>query len=124
MASELEGAIGDEFGPDVEIETHIEPAAPVVMVGHDVDAATRETIETALHRSAAEGGKLRHVHEVRVRGVREGLLVNYHCEADGALSVEAAHEAVDAVERALREDFPQIIRIVGHCEPIGANETA
>jgi cation diffusion facilitator family transporter len=124
MASELEEAIGDEFGSDVEIETHIEPAAPVVMVGRDVDESTREMIEAALHRCAAGGGVLRHVHEVRVRGVGEGLLVNYHCEVEGSLSVEAAHEAVDAVERSLREDFPQIIRIAGHCEPIGANETA
>jgi len=121
MASELEEAIRDEFGAEVEIETHIEPAAPHVMVGHDVDPATREAIEEALERCAAEHGVLRHVHDVRVRGVSGGLVVNYHCEVDGALSVEAAHEAVDAVERALRQDFPRIIRIAGHCEPLGAN---
>jgi len=124
MASELEEAICDEFGADVEIETHIEPTAPQVMVGHDVDAATREAIEAALNRCAAEGRVLRHVHDVRVRGVSRGLVVNYHCEVDGALSVEAAHDAVDAVERALRQDFAQIVRIAGHCEPLGADETA
>lgn len=123
MASELEEAIRDEFGAEVEIETHIEPAAPLVMVGRDVDSATRETIERALERCATERGVLRHVHDVRVRGVNGGLVVNYHCEVDGVLSVEAAHEAVDVVERDLRQDFPQIIRIAGHCEPLGANET-
>ncbi|MGA9599995.1 MAG: cation diffusion facilitator family transporter [Methylocystis sp.] len=124
MASELEEAIRDEFGADVEIETHIEPAEPQVMVGRDVDSATRETIEAALERCAAEGGVLRHVHDVRVRGVNGGLVVNYHCEVDGALSVEAAHDAVDAVELALRQDFARILTIAGHCEPLGANETA
>ncbi len=122
MASELEDAIRDEFGAEVEIETHIEPAAPQVMVGRDVDVATREAIGEALERCAAEQGVLRHVHDVRVRGVSAGLVVNYHCEVDGALAVEAAHEAVDVVERALREEFRQIIRIAGHCEPLGTND--
>jgi divalent metal cation (Fe/Co/Zn/Cd) transporter len=36
---------------------------------------------------------LRHVHDVRVRGVNGGLVVNYHCEVDGALSVATAHDA-------------------------------
>ena len=124
MASELEEAIRDEFGADIEIETHIEPTEPQVMVGHDVDSATREMIETALKRCAAEGGALRHMHDVRVRGVNGGLVVNYHCELDGALSVESAHDAVDAVERALRQAFPQIINISGHCEPLGTSDAA
>jgi divalent metal cation (Fe/Co/Zn/Cd) transporter len=35
------------------------------------------------------------------------------------LSVLAPHEAIEEVERALREHMPHILRVVGHAEPIG-----
>jgi cation diffusion facilitator family transporter len=117
VASEFEHALRDEFGEGVEIETHLEPAAPHVLTGHDADPAAREAVEEELKRRAAEHGVLRAIHDVRVRGVAGGFLVNYHCEVDARLSVAAAHHAVDAVERQVREEFPQILRIGGHCEP-------
>ena len=57
------------------------------------------------------------VHDVRVRQTDDGLIVNYHCRADSALSVDAVHAAVDEIERAVRQEFPAILRIVGHAEP-------
>ncbi len=119
LATGLENAIRDEFGAGIEIETHIEPLAPPELTGRDADPAMRAAIEAALTRHAASRGVVRGVHDVRVRGTRGGLVVNYHCQIDDMLSVEAAHEAVDAVERRLREEFPTILRIAGHCEPGG-----
>ena len=55
---------------------------------------------------------------MRVRETAAGLVVNYHCRLDPALSVEAAHEAVDMLDRRVRRDFPEITRIVGHAEPL------
>jgi len=117
LASEFENALRDEFGDGSEIETHLEPAAPHVLVGRDAEEAARKAVEEELVRRAAEHGVLRRIHDVRVRGVDGGFVVNYHCEVDAKLSVAAAHKAVDAVERQLREEFPQILRIGGHCEP-------
>ncbi|HMK91045.1 MAG TPA: cation diffusion facilitator family transporter [Methylocystis sp.] len=116
-ATLLENAIRDEFGGDVEIESHIEPSAHHLQVGHDADATTRRAISFALERDAAHQGLVRNVHEVRVRQVDGGLVVAFHCELDPSLTVEAAHAAVDAVERRLREQFPSILRVVGHMEP-------
>jgi divalent metal cation (Fe/Co/Zn/Cd) transporter len=45
------------------------------------------------------------------------LVVNYHCRVADPLTVEAAHEAVDAIERRPREEFPTILRVAGHSEP-------
>lgn len=117
LATELENAIRDEFGAGTEIETHIEPLAPPELMGRDADPAMRAALEEALARQVAAQDVLHDVHDVRVRGTRGGLVVNYHCQIDDTLTVEAAHEAIDAVERRLREEFPTILRIVGHCEP-------
>jgi divalent metal cation (Fe/Co/Zn/Cd) transporter len=57
------------------------------------------------------------VHDVRVRETDEGEVVNFHCHADAELTVQAVHENVDAVERALRQRLPSITRVIGHAEP-------
>ena len=54
---------------------------------------------------------------MRVRESDEGWIVNFHCRADPLLSVAEVHERVDDVERALRERFPSIKRVIGHAEP-------
>ena len=52
-----------------------------------------------------------------MRRTDDGEIVNFHCHADAALTVQAVHENVDAVERALRERMPSITRVIGHAEP-------
>jgi cation diffusion facilitator family transporter len=116
VADRLEQALRDELGPDVEVETHIEPL--------QADAAGREAppervraIEHTLAEIAADGGMIRDIHNVRVRETDEGEIVNFHCRVDPALSVQAVHEKVDKVERALRQRAPSIKRVIGHAEP-------
>ena len=50
-----------------------------------------------------------------LRGFR--IFVNFHCLVDPALTVQAVHEKVDEVERALRRRSPSIKRVIGHAEP-------
>jgi divalent metal cation (Fe/Co/Zn/Cd) transporter len=57
------------------------------------------------------------VHNVRVRETDEGEIVNFHCRVDPGLTVQAVHERVDDLERALRRRSPSIKRVIGHAEP-------
>ena len=117
LATQFENAIRDEFGADIEIDTHLEPLAPHILIGREADPVMRDAIADSLAGYAAIQGDIHDVHDVRVRGTADGLVVNYHCRADDLLTVEAAHEAVDAIERRLREEFPTILRVAGHSEP-------
>ncbi len=117
FATQFENAIRDEFGADIEIDTHLEPLAPHILIGREADPVMRNAIAEALAGYAAVQGDVHDVHDVRVRGTADGLVVNYHCRLDDLLTVEAAHEAVDAIERRLREEFPTILRVAGHSEP-------
>ena len=117
LATQFENAIRDEFGADIEIDTHLEPLAPHILIGREADPVMRNAIADALTGYAAVQGDVHDVHDVRVRGTADGLVVNYHCRVDDPLTVEAAHEAVDAIERRLREEFPTILRVAGHSEP-------
>jgi cation diffusion facilitator family transporter len=117
IASQLEEAIAADIGHDIEVETHIEPLETREIGGLPADPAVTERIAVSLARNAVHGGALRDVHDVRVRGAAGGYYVIFHCRADPSLSVEATHDRVDALERALRDEFPEVIRIVGHAEP-------
>jgi cation diffusion facilitator family transporter len=114
----LESAIASELGADVEIDTHIEPLQPHRAGGREAPTERVTAVEMALSEIAAETRTIRDVHDVRVRETDGGEIVNFHCRVDPALSVQAAHEQVDAVERALRQRSPSIKRVIGHAEPV------
>jgi cation diffusion facilitator family transporter len=118
IADGLETAIEQELGPDVEVETHIEPLQAVHLSGQDAPSRRVDEIAAALSGLAEEFGAIRQVHDVRVRETREGEMVNFHCRVDPNLTVHQVHEHVDDLERALRERWPSIKRVIGHAEPL------
>ncbi len=117
VASALEQAIRDELGPDVEVETHIEPLQLHRLAGQDAAGARHAAVESELAALAARLGFVRGVHDVRVRETADGEIVNFHCTVDEALSVSEVHEKIDEIERGLRQRFPSIKRVIGHAEP-------
>ena len=117
IASELEDAVRDEIGPDVEVETHIEPLQPHDQPGLDATAERVAAVRDALAEIAAKYTSVGDVHDVRVRRSDGAEIVNFHCQVDPLLTVAEAHERVDDVERALRARFPTIKRVIGHAEP-------
>src|SRR5580693_8887039 len=116
IAHELERNIRDEFGEDVEVDTHIEPLEPELPHGTDAASERVETIRAALSRFAATG-VIHDIHSVRVRDTDAGEIVNFHCHAAPSMSVIEVHENVDEIERALRRAFPAVKRVISHAEP-------
>ena len=105
IAHGLERSIREDFGEDVEVDTHIEPLEPELPHGTDAAPERVETIKAALSRFAANGA-IHDIHNVRVRDTDAGEIVNFHCRAAPSMSVIKVHENVDEIERALRRAFP------------------
>jgi cation diffusion facilitator family transporter len=118
LADGLEDAIAAELGPGVEVETHIEPLQAQETMGREAPPERVKAVEIALAEFAAEVRVIRDVHDVRVRETDEGEVAIFHCHVDPELSVQAVHEAVDAVERALKQRSASIKRVIGHAEPM------
>ncbi|MFL6840566.1 MAG: cation-efflux pump [Bradyrhizobium sp.] len=116
IAHGLERSIREDFGEDVEVDTHIEPLEPELPHGTDAAPDRVETIKAALSRFAADGA-IHDIHNVRVRDTDAGEIVNFHCRAAPSMSVIRVHERVDEIERALRRAFPTIKRVISHAEP-------
>jgi cation diffusion facilitator family transporter len=118
MADGLEDAVEAELGPHVEVETHIEPLQPQDVTGREAPPERARAVAAALSELAAQGRVIRDVHDVRVRETEVGEIVNFHCRVDPDMPVSAVHDAVDALERAVKLRSPQIKRVIGHAEPM------
>jgi divalent metal cation (Fe/Co/Zn/Cd) transporter len=117
IAHTLEHNIRDEFGADVEVDTHIEPLEPELPAGTDAPPGRVAEIAQALSRFASADSAIHDIHNVRVRDTEAGEIVNFHCRAAPSMSVIKVHENVDAVERALRRAYPSVKRVISHAEP-------
>ena len=117
IADRLEAAVRAELGPDVEVETHIEPLQVGGLPGRDAPGERVAAVRDALTEIAANVAFVGQIHDVRVRQTADGEMVNFHCRVDPLLTVQEVHERVDEVERALRRTFPNIKRVIGHAEP-------
>ena len=119
ISTDLEEAIERELGGSVEVEAHIEPLQAHRLAGIDAAPEDIERITRLLNELAGEG-PVRDVHAVRMRWTEDGAVVNFHAVLDPTICVSDAHDAVDALERALRAHEPTLARAVGHAEPEGA----
>jgi cation diffusion facilitator family transporter len=116
-ASSLEALIRDELGPEIEVETHIEPLQTATLAGSDLPEAERRAVAATVAAAAREVPALIDTHAVRARRTAEGLHLALHCAADGRATVEAVHEAVSQLEALLRQRLPGLRRVVTHAEP-------
>jgi len=117
VASRLEQEIQDDFEGAVEVDTHIEPIEGRELKGEDADAALIAAVAACLSARAANAKLLCDVHHVRMRRAGDVYYGVFHCRAEPGASVEAVHAEVDALERAVRAEFPMLSRIIGHAEP-------
>lgn len=113
----LEQAIRDDFGADVEVDTHIEPLEPELPLGTETGSDRVELISKELTRLAALDGALHDIHNVRVRDSDAGEFVNFHCRAKPSMSVTEVHRRIDEIERGVRRAFPTVKRVISHAEP-------
>ena len=118
VASGLEEAMREELGPDVEVETHIEPLPADVLPGRDASAARIAEVREALAALAAEIAAIGEVHDVRVRETARRRDRQFSLPGrSGAFGRRRCMTLVDALERRLRRRFPEIKRVIGHAEP-------
>jgi cation diffusion facilitator family transporter len=117
IADGLEQAVRDELGPEVEVETHIEPLQTRGVLGRDAGEERVKAVRSELATLAGSLGFVRDVHDVRVRETADGEIVNFHATVDPALTVADVHEKIDELERMLRQRHPAIKRVIGHAEP-------
>jgi len=63
-------------------------------------------------------------HRARIRKMATAWDIDVDVEVDGNLTVSAAHEIAEQVERSIREEIPDVYDIMVHIEPAGGGQHA
>jgi cation diffusion facilitator family transporter len=119
-ATRLEDAIRTELGPDVEVESHIEPQPERLLAAGLAAPRRTQAISTLLLSLAKRSAKLSDVHNIRVRENEQGIFVHYHCRFQPGETIDTVHDIIDRIENGLQAKFPTIRRVIAHAEPLGA----
>lgn len=120
QATEIEEAIRDGLGGNVEVESHIEPRPMQQIEGRAVSAIKSRELEAAFRRLATKEVALSDIHDFRVRQDNAGnLYLHYHCGFAPEASIEMVHVILDRLERQLKLKFSKVVRVVAHAEPTG-----
>ena len=109
-ANAVEDAI-EEAVPGTDVVVHVEPSA--------AEAALRERA----HAAALRVPRVREIHNLVVLRVGDRTEVSLHLKLPGFLLLDEAHEITSEVERAIREELPEVDGVQTHVEPLG-EETA
>jgi divalent metal cation (Fe/Co/Zn/Cd) transporter len=100
----------------VEVNTHIEPLygeKECVTCNGDI-----EELERAVMRIVTSNDPDNYWHELNIREEAEGsYTLTIHCQLEGTLLVDEAHDLAEHIETHLRAELPQIHRITIHTEP-------
>jgi cation diffusion facilitator family transporter len=107
IADRIESRIR-ELLPKADVVVHVEP-----------EARDDEPLQTTIRVLAARHGL--GAHGIRIYEDRDELSVELHLEVSDSLNLSEAHEQVTTFERQLRDNAPDLKRIVTHIEPTGAN---
>jgi cation diffusion facilitator family transporter len=104
----VEGAVRAEM-PDVEMSLTTEPRA-----------LDDETVLERVAVIARNRGLL--VHHVTVHAIGEKLSVSLDLEVDGHMSLGAAHDIADRLEKAITEELGSDVEVETHIEPLQADD--
>lgn len=88
-----------------------------VLMDHELPEADRQRIGAIVQRS----GEAKGMHDLRTRSTGTASFIEFHLELDPQLTVSAAHDVTDRIERALLAEFPNADVNI-HQEPYGLAE--
>lgn len=73
----------------------------------------------AVAKVASSVADVSNVHQVRTRGTEGEVYCDLHIQVDPDMTVYRAHALADEVEYRLKKEFPELIEVLVHVEPLG-----
>jgi cation diffusion facilitator family transporter len=98
-------------------DIHLEQRRERPLDARAPDAPTRERIGKTVHEVARRVSGEDTVHDLLLLHTEDGVHLSCHCYLPEDVSLEAAHEVTDRLERALHEALPELSRVAVHAEP-------
>lgn len=103
-----------------EVVTHLEPegTASALCAGASVSVPLSELAWKEIQAAVFKEPLVDNPHKFSTYELPEqGICISFHCQVDGALSVEEAHTVCMRLEKQIRTAVPLLGRIIIHMEP-------
>ena len=123
QATAFEYALRKQLPAIDQVITHIEPTGDA-LVRKSASSADEELVREILLHMEAENGLGCNPHDVTVRRIGSEMQVTFHCTMDSDLPITEAHTVTERVESMLRNQVPNLGRVVIHVEPPDGPEDA
>lgn len=115
LSERVEAAVARELGPNVRVDTHIEPLEPTSF-GRDV-TGSREDLVASIRAIALREPDVLDCHEILITSTGAGLSAVAHVRGRATLPLDRIHDASVRIENAVRAEHGEIGSIVIHFEP-------
>ena len=119
---EFENDIKNEFGKDVQLNSHIEPKRTEAVLSSNVTDEEKKLITDVINKTDREVTEISDLHNVLIRRIDDNFFVSLHCLAPANLSLEIVHNATSRFEFLMKEKMKEIKRVVIHVEPKKINK--
>jgi len=115
LVTALETEMRDEVPEISSILTHIESEPATIEPGDEV--VSDADLEQRLKKVATEFPEIVDMHDVRIKRVRDRVYVSCHCTMSDELPLSRVHDVSTALEIRLKQDAPELFRVLIHPEP-------
>src|SRR5581483_2250540 len=115
IVTALETEMRDEVPKISSILTHIESEPETIEPGDEV--VSDADLEQRLKKVATEFPEIVDMHDVRIKRVRDRVYVSCHCTMSDELPLSRVHDVSTALEIRLKQDAPELFRVLIHPEP-------
>jgi len=115
MSERVEAAVARELGPDVRVDTHIEPLESTSF-GRDV-TGSRQDLVASIRAVALLEPDVLDCHEILITSAGAGLSAVAHVRGRATLPLDRIHDASVRIENAVRAEHGEVGSIVIHFEP-------
>lgn len=88
-----------------------------ILMDKELPLSTRKDILALINRHPAAVD----VHDLRTRSTGERIFIEFHLELDGAMSLKAAHDVTEEIERMIFAAYPAS-EVIIHQEPAGLDD--
>jgi divalent metal cation (Fe/Co/Zn/Cd) transporter len=116
-AAELELAIKEELGENLELNIHLEPTQAFPLGGNRVEAKRIEEIKKFLTHIKKQISEIKDITDVSGRRVKNQIYLSFTCILDEKISLEKSHEISEKIEYLLKQQIPNLQKTSIHMEP-------
>ena len=115
LSDRVEKAVTDELGPDVRVDSHMEPLRAAEF-GRDI-TEERQDIVATVREAAMQEPDVLDCHEVILTSTSGQVSVVVHVRGRGNLPLDRIHDASDRIETQVMNAFAEVGQVLIHFEP-------